>query len=463
MIGRKEEMAQLEEQCASGKFEFTVMYGRRRVGKTTILQEFSVAHNVIFYSAQEKNDSMNLQDFSKTIQTYFDQDGLSSFLSWKDALEYISSRLKAERTILIIDEFPFLAGPNPSIKSLFQHEIDHVWKNKNLFLILCGSSVSFMVNEIMGYKSPLYGRITSSMEVKPFDYLESADFFPAYTYEDKLLAYGILGGIPRYLCAFSDRYSIKKNIEKAIMSNGAFLYDEPQMLLKSELREPGVYNSILEAIARGRNRISEISDTIHEEKSKCVKYISALLAMRLIEKKVPCGEGESSRKTIYSLTDNFYRFWYHYIFANKSYYEIVGPNAAAADIMKDIYDFMGPVFEDICKQYLIIAAKRRELPFVPAVIGRWWGNNPEIKAQDDIDILALDKNRDNGLFCECKYTNRPMPMEEYEDLITAAKAFPEVANKYFLFISRSGYTEPVQKRAAQDGTALLSLKDLYKK
>ena len=134
MIGRKEEMAQLEEQCASGKFEFTVMYGRRRVGKTTILQEFSVAHNVIFYSAQEKNDSMNLQDFSKTIQTYFDQDGLSSFLSWKDALEYISSRLKAERTILIIDEFPFLAGPNPSIKSLFQHEIDHVWKNKNLFL-----------------------------------------------------------------------------------------------------------------------------------------------------------------------------------------------------------------------------------------------------------------------------------------------------------------------------------------
>ena len=138
--------------------------------------------------------------------------------------------------VLIIDEFPFLAGSNPSIKSILQHTIDHQWSSQNLMLVLCGSSVSFMVNEVMGYKSPLYGRMTASMEVLPFDYLDAAKFFPNYNNEDQLLASGILGGIPRYLNAFSDRHSIAENIRDSILRNGAFLYDEPIMLLKIGLR-----------------------------------------------------------------------------------------------------------------------------------------------------------------------------------------------------------------------------------
>lgn len=206
-----------------------------------------------------------------------------------------------QKTVLIIDEFPFMAGPNPSIKSILQHEIDHHWKNQNIFLILCGSSVSFMINDIMGYESPLYGRATFSMEVLPFDYLDSAKFFPDYSLEDKLIAYGILGGIPCYLSAFSGERSLQENIEREILRNGALLNDEPMMLLKMELREPNVYNSILD----------------------------------------------------------------------------------------DISDFMGLAFEDICRQYLIRKAKLKKLPFVPFHIGKWWGNNPAIRAQDDVDLLAL--------------------------------------------------------------------------
>ena len=166
-----------------------------------------------------------------------------------------------------------MARENPSIKSMLQHEIDHHWREQNIFLILCGSSVSFMVNDIMGYESPLYGRITASMEVHPFDYMDGASFFPGYSTEEKLTAYGILGGIPRYLCTFSDKLSVRENIERNILSDGAFLNEEPIRLLRMELREPNVYNSILEAIARGYNRLTEISDCIHEDRGKCSKYL----------------------------------------------------------------------------------------------------------------------------------------------------------------------------------------------
>ena len=147
MIGREKDIEQLENLYNSGRFEFLVMYGRRRVGKTTILQEFSSRYNVIFYSAQEKNDSLNLYDFSRTLQQYYEGHFIAPFQTWEDALSYMTNKASEKRTVLIIDEFPFMAGPNPSIKSIFQHEIDHKWKDLNIFLILCGSSVSFMIND----------------------------------------------------------------------------------------------------------------------------------------------------------------------------------------------------------------------------------------------------------------------------------------------------------------------------
>lgn len=461
MIGRKNEMKQLEQMYQSKKFEFLIMYGRRRIGKTTILQEFSQKHHTIFFPAQEKNDALNLQDFSKLVQYYFDHGYIAPFSNWEDAFDYVGRKAEHHRTVLIIDEFPFLAEPNPTIKSILQHKIDHDWKEKNIFLILCGSSVSFMVNEVMGYKSPLYGRITGSMEVKPFDYMESAQFFPEYDSLDKLIAYGILGGVPRYLDAFDPQKSLRDNIMKEILTTGAFLNDEPLTLLRMELREPIIYNSILEAVSNGCNRVTEISDRIHEEKSKCSKYILTLQSMRLLKKHVPCGEPDTSKKGIYEITDNFYKFWYRYVFSNQSYYSILGVEKACDEIMDEINDYMGPVFEEICRQYLIHLATRGELPFVPYTIGKWWGNNPAIRAQDDVDILAFDKKNEKAIFCECKFRNKPMQMEEYDDLVTATKAFPHLKEKHLMFISKSGFTEPVQKRAGEEGTMLLTIDDLF--
>ena len=195
------------------------------------------------------------------------------------------------------------------------------------------------------------------MEVLPFDYLESAEFFPNYSEEDKMIAYGILGGVPRYLNAFDPGRFLKENIISEILTEGAFLNDEPQTLLRMELREPAVYNSILEAVANGCNRVVEIADRIHEEKSKCSKYMLTLQTLRLLEKHVPCGEPDSSKKGIYEITDHFYKFWYRYVFTNKSYYTMLGIDNAADEIIGEINDYMGPVFEGICRQYLIRQAK----------------------------------------------------------------------------------------------------------
>lgn len=461
MLGRIEELNYLNELYESNKFEFLVMYGRRRVGKTTLLQEFAKHANTIFFPAREKNDALNLEDFSKTIQLHFDQQFISSFKSWEDAFSYIGNKTQ-KRTALIIDELPYIIEENPSVKSLLQHAIDHSWKNKNIFLILCGSSVSVMENEIMGRKSPLHDRQTATLEIIPFDYLESSNFFPNYSNEDKLIAYGILGGIPRYLEAFDTNKSIEENIASKIIRNGAYLYEEPDNLLKAELRDTNTYNSILSAIANGKNRITEIADYIHENQTKVSKYLSVLQTLRLIEKKVPCGESDKSKKSIYVIKDNFLKFWFRYEFTNNSYYAMLGPKDAACEIMNDISNLMGDIFEGICKEYLIHLAKKRQLPFIPFSIGKWWGNNPAIKAQDDVDVLAIDRSGKNAIFMECKFTSSPMPYEEYTDLVNATKAFPNIQKSYLYFVSKSGYTEPVKRQAAIDHAVLLTIDDLFK-
>ncbi len=229
-IGREKELALLEKLKNSSKFEFLVLFGRRRIGKTTLLTEFAKDKNVLFYSAQEQNDAFNLEQFTKEIQKHFKETGFS-FNSWQDAFEYISNHSTNEhKEIIIIDEFPFIAKENPTVKSILQHLIDHKLQHPNILLIICGSSISFMENEVMGYKSPLYGRCTNVLELKEFDYFDSAKFLPKYTNIDKLMSYAILGGIPKYLLQFDDDISLKENVNDKIVSNDVFLNIEPQLL-----------------------------------------------------------------------------------------------------------------------------------------------------------------------------------------------------------------------------------------
>lgn len=231
---------------------------------------------------------------------------------------------------------------------------------------------------------------------------------------------------------------------------------------KAELRETKIYNSILSAIANGRNRIVEIANFIHEDQTKVSKYLTVLQTLRLIEKSVPCGENDKSKKSIYVIKDNFLKFWFRYQFTNNAYYAMLEPDDAANEIMSDISNLMGDAFKVICKEYLIHLAKHRKLPFIPFSIGKWWGNNLAIKAQDDVDVLAIDRSGKKAIFMECKFTSSPMPYEEYTNLINATKAFPNIEERYLYFVSKSGYTEPVKRQAEIDNAVLLSIDDLFK-
>ena len=463
-FGRERELSIMEEAYASNSFEFLVLYGRRRIGKTSLLKEFAKRHRILMYSAQEKNDSLNLADFSKAVQQFFDGRGFGVFSDWEAAFSYITGKItEEEKLVLVIDEFPFIAAENPSIKSILQHTIDHAWSEKNIFLVLCGSSVSFMEDEILAHKSPLYGRSTCHIELKAFDYFESAAFFPNYSHIDKLMAYGILGGVPCYLAAFDKEKSVRQNVASKILKEGSFLKDEPSFLLRQELREPAVYNSILEAIAAGATRVNDISSKIHEDVQKCSKYLSTLQTIRLVKKCLPCGEKESSRRTLYKISDSYFLFWYHFLFERKSYFELVGEENAADEIFRseNINMHLGRVFEEICLEYMVRLAKTGRLPFVPEKYGKWWGNNPSRKMQDDIDLLLLDRTGEKVIIGECKFRNEQFDKAEFETMLSRRAIFPFAKETAFYAFSKSGFSDWVHENAAAASVTLVEISDLF--
>lgn len=464
MIGRQKEINLLEELFDSNKFEYLNLYGRRRVGKSTLLTDFSSRHNCIFVTGQEKNNPLNQSDFIKAVCEYFSVPYAPDFSDWKPIFEFLTDLIERqnpkERIVIIIDEFPYIAKEDPSIKSALQTVIDRKWKNmSNVFLILCGSSVSFMVNDVLGSASPLHGRATAEYELLPFNYLITKEFYPQMSNSDRILSYGILGGIPLYLLSFDDNLSITENIEKGIFSPTSVMLKEPINLLRMELREPLFYNSILLSISQGANKLGEISGKVHEESPKVSKYLDTLKELRIIVKNVPYGDGNSSKKGIYSIKDNYFKFWYRFVFTNENKINLLGERKTSEMIVSSLSDYMGIVFEDICREYMIEQARKGNLPFIPDGFGKWWGNNPRKKSQDDIDIIGMDGKK--GIFCECKFRNELFDLSQFNDLIDASSLFNQVTEKYYYLFSKSGFTKAVYDEAAKHNVKLLTIDDLF--
>lgn len=464
MIGREKEIALLEELYKSNKFEFLNLYGRRRVGKSTLLTDFSSKHHCIFVTGQEKNNPLNQSDFIQAVCEYFSCPYVPEFKEWKPIFEFVSDLIErdssGEKVVIIIDEFPYIAKEDPSVKSALQTIVDRKWKNmNNVLLILCGSSVSFMINDVMGASSPLHGRATHEYELLPFDYTITKKFYPTMSNVDRIISYGILGGIPLYLLSFNDNLSVTDNIEKGILSPMSVMRKEPINLLRMELREPLFYNSILLSVSEGATKIGEVSNKVYEENTKVSKYIETLKELRIVIKSVPYGEKGSSKKGIYLIKDNYFKFWYRFIFPSENKINLLGEHKTAENICNALSDYMGLVFEDICREYMINQAKQGKLPFIPDGFGKWWGNNPTKKRQDDIDIIGTDGNK--GIFCECKFRNELFDLSELNDLIDASNVFSNITEKYFYLFSKSGFTQAVKDQASKNNITLVTIDDLF--
>lgn len=459
-IGRKNELNTLGKLYNSNKFEFAVIYGRRRVGKTALISEFIKDKENIFFTGIETNANQNLENLSRSIMEY--NTGIpanTSFPSFQSALEHVFELAKTKRIILVIDEYPYVARASKSLASTLQFLIDKHKDNSKLFLILCGSSMSYMEDHVLAYKAPLYGRRTAQFKIKPFDFWEACSYFEHLSDEDKALAYGIVGGTPQYLLQFDDSYSIAENIKNTHLNPNSSIYEEPNSLLKQEVREPAIYNAIITAVANGYSKMSEISSKVGEATSTCSGYIKNLITLGIIKKEVPYGE-KSARKTIYSIEDNMFRFWYRFVPEHSSIITRGATELAYKRIEPYIPDYMGGVFEDICKQYLwkLLLEGRCTVTF--SDLGRWWGTNPKTRTQEEIDIMGVD--RDTALFAECKWTNANVDLGILETLIKRSELFHFKNKQYYLF-AKTGFTKScIEKAEAMGSVALIQYTDMLK-
>ncbi len=444
-VGRKRELDKLNTLYAGDSFEFAVVYGRRRVGKTTLIREFLKDKESVYYMAVEGTKKENLRGLSAAflMQGKNNAPAAESYVEFRDyeaALAYIDLLAGEHRRIVIaIDEYPYLAASYPTISSLVQKHIDECWKDSRLFLILCGSSMSFMEEQVLGYKSPLYGRRTAQFKIRPFTFWEAGEMLKDYSAQDRALLYGVTGGIPEYLSRIDGTKDVHENIIRLFFDESGRLFEEPINLMKQELREPMTYHSIISAIASGASRLNEIATKTGLESGGCSNQLSSLIALQIVKKEVPMTQKANSRSTLYSLEDSMYLFWYRFVRPNSSSIMCgVGRQIYETVVMPQNDDFMGRIFETICRQYLFLPEIYGKLPFPIGQIGRWWGNNARARRQEEIDLMAI--SGETVLFGECKWRNEKIGRQVVERLLERGELF-QYPEKYYYIFSKTGFKE----------------------
>ncbi|MBQ9058251.1 MAG: restriction endonuclease [Atopobiaceae bacterium] len=361
-----------------------------------------------------------------------------TYASFGAAIEAVFALAKSQRYVFVIDEYPYLARADASVSSVLQHAIDNHKDSSQLMLILCGSSMSFMFEQVLGYESPLYGRRTAQLKVEPFDFAQTRAFYPSLSPAKSLEVYALTGGIPLYLEKVDPSLSIEKNLAHNFLDPSCYLFEEPGNLLKQELREPRQYNNVLQSIANGASKLNEIATASQMPTSNCTFLLDNLQELGIVSKELPFGES-SRRKGIYRISDTFFRFWFRYVPRYMALSQTGKQDIAAGLVAKRLPEFVGPVFEDVCLQWLWMR-NGNDLPVLMLEAGRWWGSNPKTKQQEEIDIVATGEPKGAGLACECKWTKEKVGASALDKLAERADLLPIEKPTLFVF-SRSGFTD----------------------
>ena len=465
-IDRHQELTVLERMFHSEIAEFFVLYGRRRVGKTELLSQFCKDKRSIYFLASQLKEPDHLRQFTETTRHVINDPLLQSlvFDDWESAFIYLAQQAQEERLVLVLDEFQYLCEDNAALPSLIQRFWDLHGKNSKLFLILCGSQVSFMEREVLAERSPLYGRRTGQLQLMPLSYRDSGYFFSGYSFKEKLITYGILGGIPAYLNQFALRSTndsqrtLEQHIKDELLTPQGYLFDEVNFLLRTELREPRTYASLLHAIAGGATRLNEISQRVGLDATNVNKYLSVLRELRLVKRETPVTDRapQKSKKGLYKIADNYVKFWFRFVLPNRSliesgnadlvYEEIIAPN---------LPHYMGEIFEDICRQYISLYWTEK-LKVAPKQVGAHWARSIEI------DVLTENIDESHS-FGECKWWNAPVGENVLNHLIEKTKKVPDRWNRNprYLLFSASDFTDALKQRVKEEKVFLIETNDLF--
>ena len=396
-IDREEELDFLKERYGKEGFDFIVIYGRRRIGKTELLKNFVKENPHIYFLCNKAGTAINVQRFKKQVARFFGEPEIASE-DIEEIFSYIVSKVK-EKLVIIFDEFPYLVEKDRAVPSLFQQVIDCVLENEKIMLVICGSSIS-MMEELLGYKNPLYGRKTGHIKVNQLKFKHLKEFFPKSSKEEVIQTYSILGGVPFYLEKFDIEKSVLENAKEQILSKRGMLYEEVDFLLKEEFREPDIYKNILYAIASGRTRVAEISDKSGIKTSDMDRYLKSLMRIGIIKKEIPVTEIKS-KKSLYTIDDNFFDFYFLFFEPNRSDIEI-GETTTVENILKrDFNMYVGIKFEKLVREEML----RYLFPFSSTKTGRWWGfyRDAGKRVELEIDAVCLNGNTNEILFVECKW------------------------------------------------------------
>ena len=462
-IGRKSELDVLESTYKKSGFQMTVIYGRRRIGKSRLITKFIEDKKASYYVASQSSIEDNVRKWSVQVINDLvpDMEG-SSFDDLESFFKFIGNLSKKERIIIALDEIPYMAESDSSFLSRFQVAVDTVFSSKNIYLIICGSAISFMEKEILSEKSPLFGRRTNQIFLKPFDYKESAEFVSNYSCEEKAIVYGVTGGVAKYLTLFDDSLSLDDNLINLFFNSSGYLYEEPMNLLTQEFRSINTYNTVIEVCAGGANKVNEIADKAHISTATLSYILKGLCTIGVISKVIPITEKENRKKTAYEITDGMYRFWYSFVPSAKAAIEMNKGEVFYRNYVKDkLHSFMGSVFEDICRFYTLSQGLEGKLNCLVTNVGKWWGPGHD-HIPTDIDVVGIDDAGKKAVIGECKFRNEVIDKEVYESLMLRKglieKKYEEVE---YLFFSLSGYSKWVLENADDNKVCLLTVDDLY--
>lgn len=458
-INRIQELDFLQKKYDTEAPELIIIYGRRRIGKTELLNEFSKNTNSLYFLGRAESKIDTLRRLNIFLMESFNDLTLarSPINDWDGFFEYLATK-KDNRITIIIDEFPFIVEKFPEILSILQDAWDNLLNESKIMLVLCGSSIGMMEKYTMDYKSPLYGRRTGQWMVNKLDVVHLKNFFQSYTLEDLFTLYSVIDTIPGYLQKFDANKGVWDNIEKRMLSKGEFLYEEVELLLREEFRDPSNYMSILSAIAGGLTSLNEIHNKTHMDKSFLSKYLSVLEKVGIIERIMPITESFKRKLRAtgaqYIIKDNFFDFWFRFVYNNLPELER-GNTAAVASVIKTEFPrYAGGKFE----RFVMELFPHLEI-FPHTRIGKWWHKDKEI------DIVAFNEGTGDIIFCECKWQNRKTDITVLKELMDKSKFVDwniGKRNEHFAVVSKTGFTKEAEKFAMQNNFLLLTKEHLEK-
>jgi len=449
-INRESEREELQSRYTSDRAEFVVLYGRRRLGKSELVRQ-SIAdyEDAVYYQAIESTAQVQLDGFVEVCTEAFP--GLETVRrDWETMFEALGNR----DAVVVIDEFPFLLEEDDSLPSRIQRVWDTHLKDTAMTLVLIGSSISVMEDEVLAGGSPLYGRRTAAIDLEPLSVTDAQAFFPQYDDETILKAWATYGGTPFYLQTVDPTRSLAENVQDTILSERGLLYSEPEFLLRSELTQPNTYFSILRALAHGRRTPSEIAGMAGVDSTSLSSYLQKLRRLRLVERHVPVtAAATSSKRGRYRIAAPLFRFWFRFVYGNQDRLRLLGDDAYEDLVAPELADCLSPLFEQLCQWALPDLVDRQFRN-----VGQWW------YGEHELDIVGLSED---GLVAgECKFTSNPVSEGTLAGLERTAEHVrwgdrPNESKTLYVLFSRAGYSDDLHQRAAtREDVRLFDLSDV---